>query len=183
MSCTVYILRTSGNTLYIGQTNNLEKRLKEHKGKNSKSAKYTRGFHSVKLVYKEEYKTRREALQREAQLKKWPKAKKETFIRHTFQERVYAIASKIPLGKVATYGQIAKLAGNPKAARVVGFFMKTNPFAPRVPCHRVVASDGELTGFSALGGITEKKKMLLHEGVVFNKNTVNLLKCLWDGKA
>jgi len=76
MSYFVYILRTSSNTLYIGQTNNLEKRLKEHKEKSSKSAKYIRYFSSFDLVYSEEYPTRTEAMRREAKLKKWPKAKK-----------------------------------------------------------------------------------------------------------
>ncbi len=65
----VYILRTSSNTLYIGQTNNLEKRLKEHLNKTSKSAKYIRYFSDLKLVYSEIYSTRKEAMQREAQLK------------------------------------------------------------------------------------------------------------------
>lgn len=76
----VYILRTSSNTLYIGQTNNLKKRLKEHQSKSGKSAKYVRYFASVKLVYSEKYKTRTEAMKREAQLKKLPKAKKEVIV-------------------------------------------------------------------------------------------------------
>ena len=76
----VYILRTSSNTLYIGQTNNLEKRLKEHQSKSKKSAKYTRYFDSVELVYSEEHPTRREAVQREIQLKKLTKTKKEKLI-------------------------------------------------------------------------------------------------------
>lgn len=76
----LYILRTSKNTLYTGQTNNLEKRLKEHKSKSSKSAKYTRSFKSVELVYSEEYKTRSEALKREAEIKKWTKVKKEALV-------------------------------------------------------------------------------------------------------
>jgi len=76
----VYILRTSLNTLYIGQTNNLEKRLKEHQNKSGKSAKYIRYFDSTELVYSEKYLTRKEAMQREAQLKKWSKAKKEALI-------------------------------------------------------------------------------------------------------
>lgn len=76
----VYILRTSFNTLYIGQTNNLEKRLKEHQSKGSKSAKYTRSFDSCQLVYQEEYPTRLEAMRREYQLKKWTKLKKEALI-------------------------------------------------------------------------------------------------------
>ena len=76
----IYILRTSKNTLYIGQTNNLEKRIKEHKKKSSKSAKYVRYFTSFSLVYSEKYPTRKKAMQREAQLKKWPRLKKETLI-------------------------------------------------------------------------------------------------------
>lgn len=80
MSFFTYILRTSSNTLYIGQTNNLEKRLTEHQNKSSKSAKYVRYFNSVKLVYSEKYLTRKEAMQREAQLKRWSRAKKEALI-------------------------------------------------------------------------------------------------------
>lgn len=69
MNYFVYILHTSKNTLYIGQTNNLVKRIQEHKGKSSKSAKYTRYFSSFNLVYKEIYPTRQEAMKREWQLK------------------------------------------------------------------------------------------------------------------
>ena len=76
----VYILRTSSNTLYIGQTNNLQKRLKEHKDKSNKSAKYVRYFNSIELVYSEKYSTRKEAVRRELQLKKWSRAKKEAII-------------------------------------------------------------------------------------------------------
>jgi putative endonuclease len=77
---TVYILRTSANTLYIGQTNNLEKRLQEHKSKTIRSAKYMRFFDSFELVYTESYLTRKEAMQREWQLKRLTKRKKETLI-------------------------------------------------------------------------------------------------------
>lgn len=80
MNYIVYILRTSLNTLYIGQTSNLEKRIKEHKAKTSKSAKYIRSFSSFELVYSEDYPTRKEAMKREWQLKKWTKAKKESLI-------------------------------------------------------------------------------------------------------
>lgn len=80
MNYYVYILQTSSNTLYIGQTNNLEKRIQEHKNKSSKSAKYIRYFPSFKLVYSETYKTRKEAMQREIQLKKLTRAKKEALI-------------------------------------------------------------------------------------------------------
>jgi len=77
MTYTVYILRTSANTLYIGQTNNLEKRLMEHKAKNSKSARYIRYFQSFELVYSEKHPSRQSAMKREWQLKQWSRAKKE----------------------------------------------------------------------------------------------------------
>ena len=80
MSYFVYILRTSSNTLYIGQTNNLEKRIQEHKNKSSKSAKYIRYFSSFDLIYSEKYPTRKEAMRREAQLKRWSRKEKEAII-------------------------------------------------------------------------------------------------------
>lgn len=80
MSYFVYILRTSSNTLYTGQTNNLEKRIAEHKNKTSKSSKYIKYFDSFKLEYSEEYPTRTEAMRREYQLKKLTKAKKVALI-------------------------------------------------------------------------------------------------------
>lgn len=76
----VYILRTSFNTLYIGQTNNLEKRLAEHRKKTSKSARYIKCFQSFQLAYSEAYPTRLEAMRREYQIKHWTKAKKEALI-------------------------------------------------------------------------------------------------------
>lgn len=76
----VYILRTSRNTLYIGQTNNLERRLKEHKEGKGKSAKYIRYFSSFNLVYSQICNSRVAAMSREAELKSWSKAKKEALI-------------------------------------------------------------------------------------------------------
>ncbi len=76
----VYILRTSSNTLYIGQTNDLEKRLKEHKAKNIKSSKYVRSFPSFELVYSEKHPTRSEAMKREWELKQLSKSKKEELV-------------------------------------------------------------------------------------------------------
>lgn len=81
MSFYVYILRTSRNTLYIGQTNNLEKRIKEHQKRSDRSAKYIRYFDSVELVYSEKYETRKAAMQREIYLKKWSKKRKEELIK------------------------------------------------------------------------------------------------------
>lgn len=98
---------------------------------------------------------------------------------NTFKDTVYTIARKIPRGKVATYGQLAQLAGSPKAARAVGLCMKTNPDAPFMPCHRVVASDGRLVGYSAQGGVARKKQMLEEEGVQFVQDKVDLKASLW----
>lgn len=77
---TVYILKTSGNTLYTGISNNLSKRLSEHRNHTKKSAKYMRSFDSFKLVHTEKYKTKSEALKREAEIKKLTKNKKEALI-------------------------------------------------------------------------------------------------------
>lgn len=81
MTYYVYILRTSSNTLYIGQTNNLKKRIKEHRSKSSRSARYIRYFSSFELVYHEKYSTRAEAMRRENQLKTWSRARKEVLIK------------------------------------------------------------------------------------------------------
>ena len=76
----LYILRCSDNSLYCGQTNNLERRINEHNFDNNKSAKYLRGKKPVKLVYSEKYSTLQEAMKREIQIKKLTKAKKEAMI-------------------------------------------------------------------------------------------------------
>ena len=102
-------------------------------------------------------------------------------MKNSFKEKVYELCRKIPKGKVATYGQLARLAGYPKSARVVGMLMRINPDSPHTPCHRVVASDGGLTGYSGKGGLTTKKKMLVREGVIFKKTKVDFLKSQWKG--
>lgn len=99
-----------------------------------------------------------------------------------FTEKIYTLARRIPKGKVATYGQLAALAGSPRAARAVGSAMRCNPDIPKTPCHRVVASDGALTGYSAGQGISTKRKMLLAEGVSFKGAKADLAVSLWNGK-
>jgi len=102
-------------------------------------------------------------------------------VRNLFKEKVFAVTKRIPKGKVATYGQIARLAGNARAARAVGGYMKRNPYAPMVPCHRVVAVNGALTGYSGKGGIRGKRKLLQTEGVCFiNSHKVDLKKSGWE---
>ncbi len=99
-----------------------------------------------------------------------------------FNEKVYALTKKIPKGKVATYGQLARLAGNSRAARAVGALMRANPNAPHTPCHRVVSAEGKLTGYSAEGGVAQKRKMLLAEGVYFHEDKVDLRRSQWTHK-
>jgi methylated-DNA-[protein]-cysteine S-methyltransferase len=81
-----------------------------------------------------------------------------------FRRRVYEVARKIPPGATVTYGEIAERIGAPGAARDVGEAMGKNPVAIISPCHRVVAANGKLGGFSANGGIATKRKLLGIEG-------------------
>lgn len=87
----------------------------------------------------------------------------------TFNEKVWALTARIPKGKVTTYGEIADALGT-KAYRAVGNALNRNPFAPGVPCHRVVGSTGALTGFAH--GIPKKKSLLTREGVACKKDRV-----------
>ena len=84
-----------------------------------------------------------------------------------FQLKVWSYLKKIPKGKVKTYAQVAKAIGKPKAVRAVANAIGKNPFPPKIPCHRVVRSDGKLGGYSAKGGIKTKKKLLKNEGFSF----------------
>lgn len=81
-----------------------------------------------------------------------------------FHRRVYEIALQIQPGHVLSYGEIARRLGDPTAARAVGQALGSNPFAPIVPCHRVLAANGRAGGFSAHGGAETKLKMLAIEG-------------------
>lgn len=82
-----------------------------------------------------------------------------------FYQAVWKACAAIPKGEVRTYGWIARQIGKPKAARAVGQALGKNPFAPLIPCHRVVGANGSLTGYSASGGVKTKRRMLLKEGV------------------
>ena len=83
-----------------------------------------------------------------------------------FQVKVWNYLKKIPKGKVKTYKQVAKGIGMPKAARAVANACGKNPYAPKIPCHRVIRSDGGLGGYSGRGGIRQKLKLLRSEKVV-----------------
>ena len=80
-----------------------------------------------------------------------------------FERQVYRVIRRIPRGHTRSYGWVARQLGTPGAARAVGQALKRNPFAPRVPCHRVVRSDGALGGYSARGGLRRKRHLLLRE--------------------
>ncbi|HYP86024.1 methylated-DNA--[protein]-cysteine S-methyltransferase [Variovorax sp.] len=81
-----------------------------------------------------------------------------------FQRRVYQLARRIPVGETRTYGQLASELGDKALARAVGQALGRNPFAPVVPCHRVLAAGGKPGGFSAFGGSRIKLRMLAVEG-------------------
>lgn len=81
MSYSLYILRTSKGSLYIGQTSDLERRLREHREKKGKGSKYIRAFESFTLVYTESFETRSLAMKREAELKKYSKKMKEELVK------------------------------------------------------------------------------------------------------
>lgn len=98
----------------------------------------------------------------------------------TFHERVWAACAQIPAGKVATYGDLARAVGSPRAFRAVGQAMNRNPYAPAVPCHRVVGSDGSLTGFAT--GLEKKRRLLAAEGVALRGDKVDLQACRWHVK-
>ncbi len=79
----------------------------------------------------------------------------------SFQNSVWKALLKVPYGKTSTYGKQAKMIKNPKAVRAVGAANGRNPISIVVPCHRIIGSDGSLTGFG--GGIEAKKWLLEHE--------------------
>ena len=79
-----------------------------------------------------------------------------------FNQKVWALTARVPAGKVTTYARIAQALGS-RGYRAVGNALNRNPYAPAVPCHRVVGSNGSLTGFA--GGLEKKRRLLLQEGV------------------
>lgn len=95
-------------------------------------------------------------------------------------ELIYSAVEKIPRGKVATYGMIAAMTGNPRRSRVVGFALHVNPRPGIVPCHRVVNRFGGMAPAFAFGGAEVQREMLEREGVEFDENgNVDLEKYLW----
>ena len=95
-------------------------------------------------------------------------------------EKIYEVVKSIPKGKVATYGQVATLAGNPRWARVVGYALHNNPAPGLIPCHRVVNREGKTAAAFAFGGEDVQRDLLEKEGVEFELDgTVDLKKYGW----
>ncbi|HAN21916.1 MAG: cysteine methyltransferase [Clostridiales bacterium GWF2_36_10] len=93
-------------------------------------------------------------------------------------ELIYEQVKKIPRGKVATYGQIAFLAGNYRWSQVVGYALHSNPDPENIPCHRVVKKDGSLSEAFLFGGISKQRELLLNEGIIFlSDGRVEMSKC------
>ncbi|MBE7048493.1 MAG: methylated-DNA--[protein]-cysteine S-methyltransferase [Ruminococcaceae bacterium] len=82
-------------------------------------------------------------------------------------EKIYEVVKNIPKGKVATYGQVAILAGNPRWARVVGYALHVNPDTSTIPCHRVVNREGRVAPNFAFGSGEVQRQLLEAEGVFF----------------
>lgn len=93
--------------------------------------------------------------------------------------KIYEVVRQIPFGQVATYGQVAELAGNRRWARVVGYALHANPDPDNIPCYRVVNRNGEVSEAFAFGGENRQKELLKAEGVTFKDGKVDLGRCQW----
>lgn len=97
-----------------------------------------------------------------------------------FTKRIYETVKSVPLGCVASYGQIAALAGNNRGARGVGFALHHNPEPGVIPCHRIVFADGSLAAGFAFGGADAQRRLLEAEGVEFlSDGRVDMDACRW----
>lgn len=94
-------------------------------------------------------------------------------------ERIYEVVKRIPRGKVATYGQVALLAGNPRWARVVGYALHVNPDPDTIPCYRVVNREGRVSPAFAFGGENMQILMLEADGITVTDGKVDLSVFQW----
>ena len=83
-----------------------------------------------------------------------------------FQLKIWDFLKKIPKGTVKTYSEVAEAIGKPSAVRAVANAIGKNPYPIRIPCHRVIRSDGSLGGYSGTGGVKKKKNLLKKEGII-----------------
>ena len=99
--------------------------------------------------------------------------------KNTF-DRIYEVVMRIPRGRVATYGQVAMLAGNPHWSQVVGYALHVNPNPERIPCYRVVNRFGEVSSAFAFGGENRQRELLLADGIEFLPDgRVDMERCIW----
>lgn len=98
----------------------------------------------------------------------------------TVYDKIYKIVCDIPKGKVATYGQVATLVGNPRLSRVVGYALHVNPQPGTIPCHRVVNRFGRTARAFAFGGENVQRQLLENEGIIFEEDgSIDLKKYCW----
>lgn len=95
-------------------------------------------------------------------------------------EKIYEAVKQIPYGKVASYGQIAALAGNRRWSRVVGYALHVNPDEQNIPCYRVVTKDGFPSKAFVFGGENKQIQLLMAEGIQFVDGHVDMEKYSWD---
>lgn len=96
--------------------------------------------------------------------------------------KIYDVVRKIPRGKVCTYGCVAAMAGNPRWSRVVGYALHVNPEPGKIPCHRVVTKNGEVSKAFAFGGENMQRILLAKEGVEFlDDGRVDMKRFAWNG--
>lgn len=97
-------------------------------------------------------------------------------------DKIYDVVKKIPKGKVCTYGCVAAMAGNPRWSRVVGYALHVNPEPDKIPCHRVVTRNGEVSKAFAFGGENMQRLLLAEEGIEFLEDgRVDLKRFIWQG--
>ena len=98
-------------------------------------------------------------------------------------EKIYEVVKMIPKGKVATYGLVAAMAGNPHWSQVVGYALHSNPDPEHIPCHRVVNRFGQTAKAFVFGGEDRQRELLESEGITFlSDGSVDMKKHLWQGK-
>lgn len=95
-------------------------------------------------------------------------------------DKIYEVVKKIPKGQVATYGQVAALAGNRHWSRVVGYALHANPNEEEIPCYRVVTKDGRVSPAFAFGGENVQRRLLEEDGVEFENDYVVMERYQWD---
>lgn len=95
-------------------------------------------------------------------------------------DKIYEVVKAIPYGQVATYGQVAALAGNKRWARVVGYALHVNPDPDHIPCYRVVNKEGRVSDAFAFGGGNRQVELLQAEGVAFMGDCVDMARYQWE---